>query len=332
MSESEKPRRKVAGARSPIEAEIPESCREEGAAVAFLERMRWPNGAACPGCGSVSVYAMTDKDGGRSKRYLWRCREKECGRQFTVRIGTVFEESRIPLRIWLYAIFRACSSKKGISALQIKRECGLSYKSALFLMHRIRFAMSDPKGPLSGIVEADETYVGGKPRNKAMSVRMARREAQKLGPVPSDKTPVFAMVERGGQVRASVVPTVSSKNLREALLRHVRTDATIMTDESVVYPLAVLPFTGGHFTVNHHRSQYVGPMGETTNTVEGFFSLLKRKFYGTHHAVSPRHLGRYVDEAAFLYNTRKMDDGDRTIRAIRGAEGKRLRYREPAVS
>jgi transposase-like protein len=144
--------------------EIPKACIDESAAVKFIEKQRWGDTPACPHCGGMKVQKMTDGNGNRNKRFLWRCHD--CFQQFTVRIGTVFEDSRIPLRIWCYAFWKACASKKGISALQISRECSISYKSALFLMHRIRYAMTEPesKEKLQGIVEIDETYVGGKPR------------------------------------------------------------------------------------------------------------------------------------------------------------------------
>src|SRR5947207_8271584 len=151
--------------KSEVVEQIPLACSDELAAVEFLEAQRWGNTPACVHCGSVDVYKMTDaKTGERSRRYLWRCRD--CKQQFTVRIGTVYEESRIELRHWCYAFWRACTSKKGVAALEIKRHCQISYKSALFLMNRIRFAMAqDQNSPqLKGTIEADEMYVGGKPR------------------------------------------------------------------------------------------------------------------------------------------------------------------------
>ena len=146
--------------------EIPLACTNEKAAVEFMEKQRWGEQPACPHCGSIDVAKITDGKYGRNKRFLWRCYEDGCKKQFTVRIGTVFEDSRIPLKIWCHAFWRACASKKGVSALQIKRECSVTYKTALFLMHRIRCAMAEPNQgeQLKGIVEADETYVGGKPR------------------------------------------------------------------------------------------------------------------------------------------------------------------------
>jgi transposase-like protein len=165
---------KVAGDRSDVMAAIPMACADEGVAVEFLEEMRWDGEPSCPGCGDLDVYMMEDrKTGERNARYLWRCRG--CGRQFTVRIGNVMEDSRIAARHWCFAFWAACSSKKGVSALQIKWETGLTYKSALLLMHRIRYAMNGAAntGPLSGDVEADATYVGGIIRPR--SIRGKRR-------------------------------------------------------------------------------------------------------------------------------------------------------------
>jgi transposase-like protein len=184
--------------QSKVVADIPLACSDELAAVEFLEQQRWANTPCCVRCGSVDVYKMTDaKTGERNRRFLWRCRD--CKEQYTVRIGTVYEESRIPLRHWCYAFWRACTSKKGVSALEIKRQCQISYKSALFLMNRIRFAMApdgdDPK--LNGTVECDETYIGPrKPRYPGIS-RKGRG---------TSKTPVFCAVERQGHLRRRLGP------------------------------------------------------------------------------------------------------------------------------
>src|SRR5216683_2402160 len=185
--------------KSEVVEAIPLACSDETAAVEFLEKQRWGNTPACMKCGSVDVYKMTDsKTGERNRRYLWRCRD--CKEQYTVRIGTVYEESRIELRHWCYAFWRASTSKKGVSALEIKRQCQISYRSALFLMNRIRFAMAPDSEmrKLTGVVECDETYVGGKPRHKGISKRGRGTK----------KTPVFAAVERNGQIRRRVVADV----------------------------------------------------------------------------------------------------------------------------
>jgi len=165
-----------------IVQEIPAACADELTAVEFLEKQRWGNSPACPHCGSIRVYQMKGRDGERNKRYLWRCRE--CEQQYTVRIGTVFEDSRIAMRHWCYAFWAACASKKGVSALQISCMTGLSYKSALFMMHRIRYAMTDDHSkpePMTGIVEIDETYVGGKPRYKGPHNRKKCGRATRQG-------------------------------------------------------------------------------------------------------------------------------------------------------
>lgn len=324
----------VAGDKSGIVAAIPAACSDERTAVGFIERQRWGDSPACPRCGDTDVYQMSGRTGERSARFLWGCRG--CGRQFTVRIGTIFEDSRIPLRHWCYAFWAACASKKGVSALQIKRQTGLSYKSALFLMHRIRYAMAPARSArkLSGTVEVDETYVGGRPRRLSRSQQLAAIQAGDMsdhrhGPMISHKPPVVALVERGGDVRAQVVADVTAATLKGAIREHVDRSATINTDEAKQYFGIGREFAGGHATVKHAIGEYA--RGEvTTNTVEGFFSLLKRGLYGTYHSVSKKHLHRYVAEFEFRYNTRKLDDGARVQAAILGAEGKRLMYRELA--
>lgn len=301
--------------------EIPRACIDETAAVEFMEKQRWGDTPACPHCGAMKVRQMTDGNGGRNKRYLWRC--PDCKKQFTVRIGTIMEDSRIPLWIWCHAFWRACASKKGVSALQISRECKITYKSALFLMHRIRFAMAEPNGneKLKGTVEADETYVGGKPRNKGSHNIRGRG---------TKKTPVMAMLERNGNVRVRVIPDVTGKTLKTAIRENVRPSSRIITDELSSYKGIGKDFAGGHHTVKHARGEYV--RGDIyTNTAESFFALLKRGIHGTFHAVSKKHLHRYCSEFEFRWCTRKLDDGERIVAAIQNAEGKRLTYREPTT-
>jgi transposase-like protein len=312
--------RPVATPESEIIRAIPAACADEAAAVEFIERLRWADCPACPRCGDLNVAQMQSADGKRNARYLWRCHG--CKRQFTVRIGTIFEDSRIPLRVWCYAFWRSCSSKKGISALQVSRETGITHKSALFLLHRIRFAMGiDPTTPrkLEGAVEADETYVGGKPRkNRPYADRWKRNP---------NKVAVMAIVERGGEVRARPLDRVTAENVEAALREYVAPTAKLYTDEGSHYRWADKPWPGGHATVNHSLGEYA--RGDaTTNAVEGFFSLLKRGVYGTFHSVSKKHLGRYVNEFTFRHNTRTLDDGQRTLHALHAAEGKRLTYRE----
>jgi len=329
---------KVAQDKSEIIKEIPMACADEATAVEFIEKLRWDGEPSCPRCGDLDVYNMTDrKTGERNSRYLWRCHG--CKKQFTVRIGTVMEDSRIPLYVWCYAFWAACSSKKGVSALQIKRQTGLSYKSALFLMHRIRFAMaSDSAEPLTGDVEVDETYVGGKPRKPSKAspeYRALTGRNIKPGRTPDfmdRKTPVIALVQRNGGARAYVPTDVQGKNLKNAVRENVDRSARIHTDQLSGYRGIGKEFEGGHHTVNHSIKEYARQEGDltvTTNTVEAFFALLKRGVIGTFHNVSKKHLHRYVAEFEFRWNTRDMDDGARVAQAIRQAEGKRLRYAQP---
>jgi len=313
----------VAKDKSPTVAAIPKACSDELEAVAFFERTRWGEEPRCAKCGDANVYQMRQRGTGeRIPPFKWRCRA--CNKTYTVRTGTVMEESLIQLRHWCYAFWAACASKKGVSALQIKRQTGLTYKSALFLMHRIRFAMSqtpDAPAKLQGTVEADETYVGGKPRYRGGAPRKMHW----------DKAPVFAAVARGGEVRAMALTSVNTRTLRRALSETVSPDARLMTDDSKLYKRIGRQFLGGHYSVRHGVGEYV--RGEVhSNTVEGFFSLIKRGVYGTFHNVSRKYLGLYVQEFQYRYNTRWIDDGARTLRAMRQGTGKRLYYKEPAAT
>lgn len=308
---------KVGENKTDIVREVPRACADEAAAVEFMEKRRWGDSPCCARCDSTNVYKMMGRDGEREKSHRWRCRD--CSRQYSVRTGTVMEESRIPLRHWCFAFWAACSSKKGVSAKQIQRQTGLSYKSALFLMHRIRHAMAETGEPpkLSGTVEADETYVGGKPRYKGNNKRGRGTKKQ----------PVMAIVERGGNVRAQVIQSVTAANLKGIIRANVCPTARIMTDENAAYKGLGREFPS-HQTTRHGAGEYV--RGDVhSNTIEGYFALVKRGLYGTYHAVSRKHLPRYLDEFSFRYNYRKADDGARTEAAIRGAVGKRLLYHEP---
>ncbi|HEY5296435.1 MAG TPA: IS1595 family transposase [Verrucomicrobiae bacterium] len=302
-------------AKSEIVEQIPLACADETVAVEFFEKEIWQGNPVCPHCKSAKVYQMKDANGQRNKRFLWRCHD--CKQQFTIRIGTVLEESRIPLRHWVYAFWRASSSKKGVSALEIKRQCQISYPSALFLLNRIRFAMMPESGKspmLAGIVECDETYIGGKPRHGTGYHKPGRG---------TKKTPVFGMVERGGNIHRRVVTNVSGKTLKGAIKECVAKSATIMTDEWPAYRGVGKDFTGGHYFVNHGTKQYADG-NVTTNTAESSFAILKRGIMGIYHAVSKEHLHRYVGEFDFRWNTRYLNDGERTVLAMQGAISKRL--------
>ncbi len=303
---------------------IPMACADETAAVEFMEFQRWGNGnATCPECSSTNTMKLMDsKDSSkRHSTYRWKCRNSSCRKQFTVRVGTVFEGSRIPLRHWCFAFWRASTSKKGVSALEIHRQTGVSYKSSLFMLHRIRFAMSDSfNAPLSGDVEVDETYVGGKPRYKGQSKKGRGTRKQ----------PVLALVERHGCVKTQPIANVTAKRLKSAIRENVQADARIITDENPSYKGIGKEFSGGHHTVCHSAKEYV--RGDIhSNTVEGFFATVKRGLNGIYHSVSKEHLHRYLAEFEFRYNLRELTDGERTATAIKSAEGKRLMYRDPVT-
>lgn len=299
--------------KSEIISELPLACSDELAAVKFLEARLWKAEPKCHHCKSSSVYQMKDVNGQRNKRFLWRCHD--CKGQFTVRLGTVFEESRIPLRHWCYAFWRASTSKKGVSALEIQRQCQISYKSALFLMHRIRHALTPnlrrfPK--LDGTVEVDETYIGGKRKFVGRGSR-------------TGKVPVVSLLQRGGRVRSQVMPSVTGKNLKSLVHKYVLPLSEIHTDENRGYCGVRTMYD--HHTVKHAMGEYVRREKDrlvTTNSVEGYFALLKRGLNGIYHCVSKEHLHRYLGEFDFRWNTRKLNDGERTEAAIQCAQGRRL--------
>jgi transposase-like protein len=282
-----------------------------------LEAVRWPNGPVCPRCGTTGGKIGAVK--GRSHRPgLFYC--GGCKGQFTVTVGTVFERSKVPLTKWWLAAHLLSASKKGMSSHQLGRMLGVTYKTAWFMSHRIREAMRElSPGPLGGegkIVEADETYVGGKAKNRK-------------GKTPP-KEPVVVLVERGGKVRAAHVPNVNAKTLRPILTEQIEAASRLMTDESKVYTKTGKAFAD-HETVNHSIEEYV--RGDAhTNGAENYFSLLKRGIIGVYHHVSATHLKRYVGEFDFRYNARKITDAERVVLAMKGAEGKRLTYRPPDVS
>ena len=279
-----------------------------------LETLHWPNGPVCPRCGETD---RVKRAGGASTRPgVVQC--APCRRAFTVTVGTVMEDSKIPLNKWLLAFRLMAGSKKGISAHQLHRSLGVTYKSAWFLAHRIREAMNiEPEGPLGGpdsVVEADETYVGGKQRNRATRT-------------VKPKKAVVALVERDGRARSFHVANVNAKTLRPLIFTNIDRSSTIMTDESPVYTGIGREFSY-HGKVNHSVSQYVTTGGwKHSNTAENFFSIFKRGVIGTYHHMSEAHLGRYCAEFDFRYNTRGISDTERTDAAVTGARGKRLSYR-----
>ncbi len=287
---------------------------DEEKSIEFLESIRWPNGPVCPHCSHGKAYHLKGKPGTkkRSNRKVWKC--AGCRKKFSVSKGTIFEDSSIPLNKWLAAFYLMCSSKKGVSAKQLERSIGVTYKTAWFLAHRIRHAMG--KSPLSdklkGIVEVDETYVGGKGYGKR------GRGAVK-------KTPVVSLIQRDGEAKSFHVDNVKGRTLKGLISREVEGSAHIMTDQFLSYKGLDRQFAS-HNVIDHGKEYVRGIVH--TNFAESYFSLLKRGIVGTFHHVSRTHLYRYLDEFDFRWNTRKLNDGQRTVFALQQCEGKRLTFRQ----
>ncbi len=289
---------------------------DEDKAREFLEVSRWPNGAGCPHCGQqVTVHPLGGKSMGPGWFFCSGCRNK-----FTVRTGTVMERSHIPLHKWLMATHLIMASKKGVSALQLQRMLGLgSYRAAWFMCHRIREALTPasttPIGGTNKVVEADESFIGGKAKNRAY----AKKEPK--------KHTVLTLVERDGKSRSFHITNIKAKTLREKIVTTVSRKSHLMTDELASYEKVGKEFAN-HGTVNHSANQFSKLGGFAhTNTAKCRFSLMKRAVFGTHHSISEAHSPRYLAEWDFKWNTRKMTDGERAAIALEGIEGKRLTYR-----
>ena len=316
--------------------------QDEDKAREYLEKMRWPDGVICPHCGLVGeayrinvrektaeeIVALkaAGKRVRKARRGLWAC--AGCREQFTVTVKTIFEDSHIPLHKWLLAIHLLTASKKGMSAHQLMRMLDIKqYKSAWFMAHRIRYAMTgELPEKAGGIVEVDEAYVGGKRRNKhAHAVKPGQRAQDRLGPF-ADKAAVVSVLERGGKVRSRHVEKVTAENLKAVINEVCEADAHVMTDTGVLRHMK----DRKHSLVNHTADEYVRfdeGVCVTTNSVEGYFSILKRGVNGVYHHVSKKHLHRYLGEFDFRYNARQVTDGERAAEALKGFEGKRLMYK-----
>lgn len=288
---------------------------DETKAREYLEATRWPAGPVCPFCGEHDTVKALPQKGSMGAGW-YHCRKDR--KKFTVRVGTLYERSHVPLHKWLLATYLLCSSKKGISSHQLHRMLNVQYKTAWFMAHRIREGMRefspDPVGGENKTVEVDETYVGGKAKN-----------AKRGAPVPK-KEAVVSLVERDGKVRSFHVPNVNRANLRRMMTAQIDRKSYLMTDDANVYKPIGREF-GGHGSVNHSAEEYVRGSYWHTNTVEGYFSILKRGITGVYQHVSQEHLKRYLGEFDFRYNERHVDDGSRTVSALKGIEGKRLTYR-----
>lgn len=316
---------------------------DEDAAREYLESSRWPAGPVCPHCGVVgNAYEL---DGKTTRKGLYKC--GSCRQPFTVTIGTIFEDSHIPLHKWLLAIHLMCSSKKGISAHQLWRnlwdvdpETGKqkgSYRTAWFMAHRIRWALGQEPmaSKLSGIVEVDETYVGGKLRTGAYGYEWSPGGRPKPQPRGrrhklDNKAAVVSILQRDGQVRSKHVERVTAENLKPIVDAVVEESAHIMTDSSTA--LKSTPTGRKHSQVNHTAKEYVrheDGVVVTTNTVEGYFATLKRGINGVYHHVGKHYLDQYLREFDFRYNVRPMDDTKRVALTVKKTEGKRLMLKTP---
>ncbi len=284
----------------------------------YLERLRWPDGPVCPHCGNIeNVYTLKGK---AHREGLYKC--GACREQFTVTVGTLFERSHIPLNKWLVAVYLMSSSKKGISSHQLHRIIKVTYKTAWFMTHRIREAMKDPVfinqlGGKGKVVEVDETFWGNNKKKSKFSRGWGHKEK------------IFSLVERGGQVRSFHVPTVTAGTLGPIMHQQIKQDTEIMTDDFRAYSQLGNEFAS-HQTVKHSTGEYVRGRIHT-NTIEGFFSILKRGLIGTYHHVGAQHLKRYIGEFDFKYNNRKLTDSERTEIALKGIDGKRLLYRDSLI-
>ena len=286
-----------------------ETCRKH------LEAQRWPDGRIiCPFCQSQRIYRFTD-----GKRF--KCAEKTCNKKFTATVGTIYENSKIPLQKWFLALYIIGSHKKGISSLQLHRDLGITQKSAWFVLHRIREMLTE-KAPalLTGTIQVDEAYIGGREANKHAS----KRAKSQKGRADDVKTPVIGIVETGGKIAVSVTPWVNKKNVKALIEQNVQKGSTMVTDSYSMYAYLGADNAFTHVIVNHSRGEYV-KAGFHTNGVENFWSLLKRGIIGIYHQVSPKHLQRYCNEFSGRYNTRKVKDNER-FNLLLGNSAGRLKY------
>lgn len=301
---------------------------DDHAAREYLEALRWPDGPVCPHCGSIGNATLLK---GKSTRPgVHKC--KGCRKPFSVTIGTLFERSHIPLSKWLMGFYLMASSKKGISAHQLHRTLDITYKSAWFMEHRIREAMRDGStGPLGGggkIVEADETYYG--PKKEKATKTTSGRNFTGGGRGVSNKRVIVSLVERGGKVKSFHVERADKETVARIVTQNVAKESTLHTDESRLYHGA-----GGHVTehhtVHHAAGEYVRGTVHT-NTIENYFSVFKRGMRGVYQHCDEKHLHRYLAEFDFRHNNRNITDGERSVVALKGIEGRRLTYRRVSDS
>ena len=281
----------------------------------FVASLRWPDGPVCPRCGSTEHSYI-------STRRIWKCKAKECRTQYSVKVGTIFEDSPLGLDKWLPAVWLIANSKNGISSHELARALGVTQKSSWFMLHRIRLAMQTGTfDKLSGEVEADETWIGGKAKN------MHRRDKERRikGRGPAGKTVVWGARERGGEVRTQVLPNSLTRTFEGTVVAHVERGSAVYTDEHSSYR-GLRDLGYDHATVDHIERYVDGRVH--TNGLENFWALLKWGLSGTYVSVEPKHLSRYLDERVFTYNERDRGDYGRFERVLRAAVGRRLTWAE----
>ncbi len=312
---------------------IAEMVPTEADAYRLLEQWRWHGKPVCPHCESINDhYLLKPKNGiartnrgTPTQRRQWKC--KDCRMKFSVLTGTVMHGTHIPIRTWVFVIYELCSNKNGVAAREIERRYELTPKSAWLMLHRIREAMvQDPTaGLFSGVVVADETWIGGKPRNRHADKRVESKQGK------TDKTPVVSLVHtETGEVRSKVVASVSGNTLRSAIREQVHmAETTLHTDAAGAYGTFAAELAG-HASVNHMAGEYVRD-GVSTNQAENYFSQLKRSITGTHHHVSKGHLHRYVAEFDFRHSLHKVSDTERVDHLMGRVAGRRLMYADSSA-
>ena len=287
----------------------------EKACVEHFRKVRWPNGVACPHCGSMRIYNL--KDG------THKCGESSCGMKFSVRKGTIFDDSKISLQKWFMAVYLVTSHKKGISSCQLARDIKVTQKTAWFMLHRIREAIIvDRTEPMKGNVEIDETYVGGKEQNKHVHKKV--KGTQGAGSAKS-KVVVLGMIERGGNLRMNKIDSASTKNIQPLVEKNVCKTATVHTDEGKQYTWMKENYK--HIVVNHGAGEYVRGSAYT-NTVEGAFGHFKRAITGIYHKASDKHINRYLEMFSWRWNSKKMGEGQRVNLLLEATQGRKITYKE----
>lgn len=287
---------------------------DEKKCVDHFRAVRWPNGVTCPHCGSVKVYTLGNG--------THKCSEELCAQKFSVRYDTIFEDSKLPLQKWFMAIYLVTSLKKGISSCQLARDIGITQKSAWHMLHRVRTAIEiDRTQPLTGTVEIDETYIGGKEKNKHASKRI--KGTQGAGSAKS-KTVVLGMIERDGNLRLDKIDSAKTENIKPLVLANVCQTATINTDEGTQYTWTHNTYKHSH--VKHAMGEYV--RGDAyTNTIEGAFGHFKRSIVGVYHKASDKHISRYLNMFAWRWNSRDMGEGQRVNALLKASVGRKLTYK-----